>query len=122
VLVVDDDDDVRALVEAVLSVDGMTTHGVNSGDAAMAWVREHGAPDAVVLDVQMPHRDGWETLAGLRALGMNSPVLMCTVKIRDATRAADEGVAFLSKPFAIDDMRDRVHALLSHAQENGVKA
>jgi DNA-binding response OmpR family regulator len=122
VLVVDDDDDVRALVLAVLQVDGLAADGVASGDAALAWVREHGVPAAVVLDVQMPHRDGWETLTALRAMGMTSPVLMCTVKIRDATRAAEQGVDFLSKPFAVADMRDRVHGLLRHYEGTEVGA
>jgi DNA-binding response OmpR family regulator len=122
VLVVDDDDDVRALVRAVLQVDGFIAHAVGSGEAAIEWVRELGSPDAVVLDVQMPHRDGWETLATLRAMGMTCPVLMCTVKVRDATRAAEEGVGFLSKPFAVDDLRERVHGLLSRSGETGVKA
>ena len=122
VLVVDDDDDVRALVQAVLQVDGLIAHAVGSGDAAVEWVRELGSPDVVVLDVQMPHRDGWATLATLRAMGMTCPVLMCTVKIRDADRAAKEGVGFLSKPFAIDELRDRVHGLLSRYEGTEVKA
>jgi DNA-binding response OmpR family regulator len=122
VLVVDDDDDVRALVQAVLQVDGLAADGVASGDAALAWVREHGSPSAVVLDVQMPHRDGWDTLASLRAMGMTSPVLLCTVKVRDASRAAEQGVDFLSKPFAIDDMRDRVRGLLRRYEGTEVGA
>ena len=122
VLVVDDDNDVRALVEAVLEADGVRPVGVEGGDAALAWLREHGSPDAVVLDVQMPHRDGWDTLAALRALGLSCPVLMCTVKVRDAARAEIEGVGFLSKPFAIDDMRERVNAMLTPAEGTEVRA
>lgn len=117
VLVVDDDDDVRALVEAVLQVSGLRTAGAGGGDAALQWVGEHDPPDAVVLDVQMPGRDGWDTLAALRTAGVDCPVLMCTVKVRDAARAADLGVGFLPKPFAIDDLRNRVVGMLRAGHE-----
>jgi DNA-binding response OmpR family regulator len=117
VLVVDDDPDLRALMALALQTAGLNVRAVGTGADAVAWVRGHGPTDAVVLDVQMPRMDGWETLAALRVLLPDVPVLMCTVKVRDADRARESRVAFLPKPFAVDALVAEVRGLLRHAEE-----
>jgi DNA-binding response OmpR family regulator len=112
VLVVDDDADVRSLVELALLSEGIDAVSPGDGLAAVDWVRTHGAPSAAVLDVQMPKLDGWATLERLRAAAPSLPVLMCTVKARDAERARLVRVAFLAKPFSVEQLVACVRALL----------
>jgi DNA-binding response OmpR family regulator len=112
VLVVDDDPDVRSLVELALVSEGIDAVSPGDGLAAVDWVRAHGAPSAAVLDVQMPKLDGWATLEQLRACAPRLPILMCTVKVRDAERARHARVAFLAKPFSVEQLVASVRALL----------
>ncbi len=119
-LVVDDADDLRLLMTLVLREEGHGAVGVASGEEALAWLRARGpgAVDVIVLDVQMPGVDGWEVLAIVRAepavFGRPS-VLMCSVKssAADRERAHELGADdYLSKPFAISELTDKVARLL----------
>lgn len=118
VLVVDDDDDVRALAVDVLTSAGMETVGVASGVDALAWIE--GAtrlPDAIVLDVQMPEMDGWTTLERLRDGGRAAhvPVVLCTVKSRpeDRDRGREVGAErYLAKPFSIGQLEQMVKTVV----------
>ena len=123
VLVVDDADDLRLLISEVLSADGHVAVGVESGEAALALLRERGPGgiDVVVLDVQMPGADGWEVLRSVRAQPIvfgRPAVLLCSVKNSTADRemarllGADD---YLSKPFSIDELTDKIAALSAYA-------
>jgi serine/threonine protein kinase/CheY-like chemotaxis protein len=75
------------------------------------------SPDLVVLDVQMPRLDGWETLKGIRSRS-DIPVLMLTAEATEADRVrvlvdgADDCVA---KPLSPDDFVARIRALLERS-------
>lgn len=109
VLTVDDAADLRALVRAVLEVRGFDVVEAPSGRDALELLADGLRPDAIVLDVQMPDLDGWDTLSAIRAderlAGV--PVILCTVRAQQAD--IDRGWllgcdVFLGKPFAIDDL------------------
>lgn len=118
VLLIEDDRDVRALSQAVLSGDGFDVVAHPSGSSALDWVATGDVlPDVVVLDVQMPEMDGWTVLDRLRAdeRTRGVPVLMCTVKAGDddRRRASRSGAeAYLSKPFTIEGLLGAVRDLL----------
>jgi CheY-like chemotaxis protein len=66
VLVVDDDDDIRGLVEEVLADGGYATAGMPNGQVALDWLLTSPAlPSLILLDLMMPEMDGWEFLARL---------------------------------------------------------
>ena len=72
-------------------------------------------PDAVVLDVLMPGLDGFEVCRRLRAGGSRVPVLMLTARagVGDRVEGLDAGADdYLAKPFAVEELRARVRALL----------
>jgi CheY-like chemotaxis protein len=104
VLVIDDEDDIRHVAKLALGrVGGMevvdTGHSV---DAVEIAARE--APDAILLDVMMPERDGPSTLAALRADDRTAaiPVVFLTAKVMpsEILRLKALGVAgVLTKPF-----------------------
>ena len=80
VLVVDDEEDAIAIVEAVLSdVGGVTTISAEDGDVGLQKARE-AAPDLIVLDVQMPGKSGFDVFSELRGDPSTAsiPVVMLT--------------------------------------------
>jgi CheY-like chemotaxis protein len=62
VLVVEDNDETRALLEGILTLRGYETHGVGDGEAALHWLNEGNRPSVIVLDLYMPIMDGAEFL------------------------------------------------------------
>ncbi len=118
VLVADDNADMRAHLNRVLS-ERWQTIVVADGESALRAAREL-RPDAIVTDVMMPGLDGFEFVEAIRAdpaLGA-TPILMLSA--RAGAEAISEGFAggaddYLPKPFRSQDLVDRVAARLSAA-------
>jgi DNA-binding response OmpR family regulator len=113
VLVVDDDSDIRLLVEKLLSGAGYVVESAADGRAALRAF--HATPaDIVVLDVSMPELDGFETLERLRDLS-DVPVILLTArsgeidKVRGFRAGADD---YVVKPFGRQELLARIEALL----------
>src|SRR3954447_12095220 len=113
VLVVDDDEDIRTLVRALLERAGYAVDEADSGRAALRNLFS-SAPALVILDVTMPDLDGYQTLERIRDLS-DVPVIMLTArtqeleKVRGLSAGADDYVA---KPFGRQELLARVQALL----------
>ena len=106
VLVVDDAADLRLLIRGVLSQSGMEVTEAASGAEALRCLADDG-PDVVILDVQMPDMDGWETLRAIRRIDSGVAVILCTVKASpaDAVRGWNLGCdAYVRKPFDIHEL------------------
>jgi two-component system response regulator MprA len=118
VLVVDDEPALVTALERALRLDGHDVAVATDGQRALD--RLAGAtPDLVVLDVMMPRVDGLEVCRRLRAAGDRVPVLMLTARdgIDDRVDGLDAGADdYLSKPFALRELRARVRALLRRAE------
>ena len=116
VLVIDDDEVVRALVRTLLERGGALVFEAPDGRAGLGELFAH-RPDLVVLDVEMPDLDGWETLRRIRDLS-EVPVLMLTArdaeleKVRGLREGADD---YLTKPFGRQELLARAEALLRRA-------
>ena len=111
VLLVDDDDKVRELVRVTLEFEGYTVREAGSADEGLEAIAE-AKPDLVLLDVMMPHVDGWEMLRriqerhGARAI----PVLMFSgqVDAQAQAQAASGGAqGFVGKPFDLQQLIDQ---------------
>ena len=103
VLIVDDDERLREYVRVNLELEGYTVREAGSADEGMQSLEE-SRPDLVLLDVMMPHVDGWEMLQRVHDRhGVGSiPVVMFSGKVdeRAADRAAEHGAqGFIGKPF-----------------------
>jgi two-component system response regulator MprA len=126
VLVVDDDDAVRLALARALARDG---HEVaEAADGATALEALGGTrPDAVILDVLMPEPNGLEVCRRIRARGDRVPILMLTARdlVEDRVAGLDAGADdYLVKPFALDELRARIRALLRRggaAQEEVIR-
>ncbi len=116
ILVADDADDVRRLVVRVLERNGYDVIEAEDGLQAVRAVFER-RPDAIVLDVNMPRMDGWQTLERVREVS-DVPVLMLTAqaeelnKVRGLRAGADD---YVTKPFGRQELLARVEALLRRA-------
>ena len=117
VLIVDDEDTVRELLRQMLEALGyrvIACAGGRAGIAELSNAEQH--IDLVLLDVMMPGLGGPETLRRMRAVDRCIPVLITSgyALQGDAQRMLDEGaLAFLPKPFSLDELAERVSAALS---------
>ncbi|KAF0848093.1 response regulator transcription factor [Nocardia caishijiensis] len=114
VLVVDDDEDVLASVERGLRLSGFQVLVARDGGAALRAVSEH-APDAVVLDMNMPVLDGAGVVTALRAMGNDVPicVLSARASVDDRIAGLESGADdYLVKPFELAELVARIRALL----------
>jgi CheY-like chemotaxis protein len=108
-MTVDDADDLRALVRTVLESNDFDVIEAASGRAALDLLAAGIHPDVIVLDVQMPDLDGWDTLAAIRADPGTAEVAVVLCTVRAAQADIDRGWrlgcdGFLPKPFAIDQL------------------
>jgi two-component system response regulator MprA len=114
VLVVDDDPGIRTSVTAALHREGYDVELAEDGKQALELLAD-GAFDCAVLDVLMPESDGLEVCRRLRRLRNFTPVLMLTVRnlVSDRVDGLDAGADdYLVKPFAVEELRARVRALM----------
>lgn len=114
VLVVDDDHAVRRSLERGLRLSGFRVRTADGGRAALAAVAQV-PPDVLVLDVSMPGMNGIEVCTALRGAGHDLPVLMLSALDETADRIAGlqaGGDDYLVKPFALQELVLRLHALL----------
>jgi serine/threonine protein kinase len=118
-LVIDDEEDDRALVMDLLREADCEAVAARDGIEGIAKLEE-SSPDFVVLDVQMPGTDGWETLKGIRARS-DIPVLMLTgdgseqEKVRGLVDGADD---YLTKPVGREEFVSRVQTLLRRSESD----
>lgn len=119
ILVVEDDHSIRETTRMALSDAGFTVVTAADGDEAMARFRAD-RPDAVLLDVMLPKRDGLEVLRSIRALS-TAPVLMVTA--RDDTSDVVVGLElgaddYITKPFEMPILLARLRAALRRARRD----
>ncbi len=115
-LVVDDDEQVRGLLARLLRVTGHVVEEAGSAEQASELL-EHGVPDLILLDMQMPGKSGMELLRAIRSdpRFRLTPVVMVTGAATQAlkVRAIEAGVSeFLAKPFSHVELAARVRSLL----------
>jgi len=120
VLIVEDEPDVRRLLVRLLERNGYEAVEARDGIEGVRAVFDR-RPDAVVLDVNMPRLDGWQTLDRVREVS-DVPVLMLTAqgdelnKVRGLRRGADD---YVTKPFGRQELLARIEALLRRAGAGG---
>jgi two-component system, OmpR family, response regulator len=113
VLVVEDEVKMGRLLERGLTEEGHAADVARTGDDAL-WMAAATEYDAIVLDVMLPGRDGFEICRELRGRGVWAPVLMLTARdaVPDRVAGLDAGADdYLAKPFAFAELLARLRAL-----------
>jgi two-component system OmpR family response regulator len=114
VLVVDDEPNIRELVEVALKFHGCAVAVSASGKDALHQVGAYD-PDLMILDVMLPDMDGFEVCRTLRSEGNEVPVIFLTARdttsdtIRGLTLGGDD---YVTKPFSVEALVARVRAVL----------
>lgn len=114
ILVAEDDPHSLAFVTSGLTESGYQVDAVADGAQALVQLSKQ-MYDLIILDVMMPHKDGWEVLELLRNHGVRTPVLFLTAKdtIEDRVKGLELGADdYLVKPFAWAEFLARVRTLL----------
>lgn len=112
-VVIEDDLDMRNLLQGVLSQSGFAVHTASDGREGVAVVREIG-PDLVTLDVGLPDIDGFEVLRRIRQFS-NAYIVMLTGRTdeSDLLAALQAGADdYITKPFRPRELRARTAAML----------
>jgi len=113
VLIIEDDPSISEIVARVLDKEGFITHAAFDGAQGLDtyYLTQ---PNIIILDVNMPVMDGWETLARLRRVS-ETPVIMLTVYSakQDIIKGLElGGDDYLVKPFGIKELIARVTTVL----------
>jgi two-component system OmpR family response regulator len=117
VLIVEDEPDLRRLLEQALEEDGYAVDTAADGPTGL-YKATTWDYDALVLDLMLPGMTGWELLTRLRAGHSRVPVLILTARdgVLDRVRGLDTGADdYLVKPFALVELRARLRALIRRA-------
>lgn len=118
VLIVDDDDAVRSTVKRILEKSGFTVIDVDSGENCLRAL-EDGFSGLVLMDVVMPHMDGWMTVKNIVDSGYTDRVIICMFT---GNREPDQEMDYLKeyvmdyirKPFETEELLALVEEYLSY--------
>jgi two-component system OmpR family response regulator len=114
ILIVEDEPKMTRILRRGLEDEGYAVDTSADGDDALHMATENDY-DAVLLDVMLPGRDGFEVCRQMRARGRWAPVIMLTARdaVSDRVSGLDSGADdYLVKPFSFDELVARVRALV----------
>jgi len=118
ILIVEDEPGIALALEDDLTLEGYRVEVIQDGLAAVKRAREETF-DAILLDVMLPGKDGFEVCRELRRSGVRTPILMLTARAQEAEKVlgleagADD---YVTKPFGVRELRARIAALLRRSQ------
>ncbi len=121
ILVVDDDQFANDIVQFTLSKEGYEVETTDNTRGALQMIQKR-EPDLLILDVGMPHQDGFEFSTRLRDEGYNIPLIFVTAldgmdsKSKGFHNGADD---YICKPFNLQELVWRVKAVLRRSYKNG---
>ena len=109
VLVVDDDDDIREVLEMALEEQGYVVSQASNGREALEVVSQE-MPSLILLDMKMPVMNGWEFAAELgQRYAQRAPIVVISAAEDARRRAAEVGAqGWIGKPFELDDLLEIV--------------
>ncbi len=114
VLIIEDDDSVRAAVRRALLLEGYDVVQAVNGEEGLLRAQSD-VPDAIVLDLGLPDVDGVRVCHTLRTSGNRTPILMLTARaaVEDRVDGLEAGADdYLVKPYDVRELRARLKAIL----------
>ena len=120
VMIVEDQPDIRRLMEYFIAAAGGVVTTFSSGEAALAVLREHHNDfDVILMDIQMPRMDGYETTRQMRALGFTKAIIAVTAGAMASDRAKCFAAGcsdYVSKPIDMAELLDKLACAASTRQ------
>ena len=116
VFIAEDEPNILESLSFLLGREGWEVTSALDGDSALEQLNDGDLPDVVILDIMLPHRNGFEILRQLRASPRTRelPVIVLTAKGQEKDRKTAEEIganAFVTKPFSNKDVVDQVRRL-----------
>lgn len=118
ILVVDDNEKIRKLMEIYLKQEGYHVLQAENGNRAIEMLADTNA-DLIIADIMMPEMDGYELTKALRDANFNMPILMVTAKDTFTDKKMGFGLGaddYLTKPVDMEELVLRVNALLRRSK------
>lgn len=113
ILVVEDEESLNEVIVKHLKKQGYSVDSCMTGDD-VSYYLDMSEYDAVLLDVMLPGKTGWEILREMRAEGNDTPVMMLTARdsVEDKVKGLDEGADdYLTKPFSFEELLARIRMI-----------
>jgi two-component system phosphate regulon response regulator OmpR len=123
VLMIDDDQELVAMVAELLAREGILAQGAPTAAAGMAALRAR-APDVLVLDLMLPDANGLDVCRRLRQAGDDTPILMLTARGDPLDRVLGLEIGaddYLGKPFEPRELAARIRALARRRQDKPLR-
>lgn len=121
ILLVEDNSDLAAGVEYNLKLEGYEVRIAGTGPEALA-IADSWSPQLVLLDLMLPGMDGYKVLQTLRSNGSAVPVMILSARGEEADKVRGfrlDADQYVTKPFGILELLERVAALLRRSSRNG---
>jgi two-component system, OmpR family, copper resistance phosphate regulon response regulator CusR len=119
ILVVEDEKKTAAFLAKGLREAGFAVDVAPDGETGLERARAKKF-DLLIVDIMLPHKDGWELVAELRRDGLRRPILFLTARdsVRDRVKGLELGADdYLVKPFAFAELLARVRSILRRAPQ-----
>lgn len=117
ILIVDDNPEIREIIEILLSGEGFQTVQAKDGLDALKLL-ETQSFDLIILDIMMPHMNGYQTCLEIRKQS-NAPILFLSARTKESDKTlgfSSGGDDYLAKPFSYNELISRVKALIRRYQ------
>ncbi|MFW6253845.1 MAG: response regulator transcription factor [Chitinivibrionales bacterium] len=118
ILIVDDDPSIRKLLKISLLSEGYEAVTAENGAKALQYLDQHHA-DLVILDIMMPHMDGWEVCKSIRDMHPDRQVKILILTALDTPRDKLIGKdllhanEYVTKPFDTDELLEMIRNMLA---------
>jgi len=122
VLIVDDKFSVTRLVTDYLSSKGYRTLTAWDGNQALTKARIHH-PDIILLDIMMPHMDGFEFIKAYRKES-NTPIILLTARVEETDKVIGLGLGaddYVTKPFGMAELAARIKSVLRRSDSSQIQ-
>lgn len=119
ILIVEDEADIARVLEDDLKAEGYEVETVGDGEAALRRAHEQ-AWDLILLDLMLPHKDGFDVCRELRRSRLRTPIIMLTARAQEAEKVMGLEVGaddYVTKPFSPRELRARIKAALRRVEK-----
>ena len=119
ILIIEDDPGIRLILQDSLSSQGYHVIAAADGPEGLTKALE-SRPDLLILDVMLPHLDGFEVCKKVRKEGLMSPIMMLTVRDEELDKVLGLEVGaddYVTKPFSLKEVSARVKALFRRVED-----
>lgn len=113
ILIVDDNPEIREIIEILLTGEGFESVQVKDGITTLRLLKEQDF-DLIILDIMMPGMNGYQTCLEIRKSN-NAPILFLSARTKDSDKTlgfSSGGDDYLAKPFSYNELISRVKALI----------